>query len=237
VDSLKTAKEMREGRGSAKAVDSLKTAKEMREGRGSAKAVDSLKTAKEMREGRGSAKAVDSLKTAKEIREGRGSAKAVDSLKTDKRKYVIRSTLNFTQTDDVMRQRVREALTATTEAVMIEVTAPEVTVKEQFQIGPETDIVVYNFSPQDNNQVSVSYELRGGKEDALRDVFDWSGKFQRHDFRKTYAGKATAQARGKGMGIVMPYKDGDRINTFSKAQRETPIRLNYNSSKRKGDVD
>jgi hypothetical protein len=132
---------------------------------------------------------------------------------------------------------VREALTATTEKVLMEVTAPEVTVKQQFHIGPETDIHVFNLCPTDNIEVRVSCELRGGKEDAPVDCFDWSGKFLSQDDRKELAGTSTSQARGDGNGSLVRYKDGDLIDTLSKSQRKAPIVLSYSASQGNGDVE
>jgi hypothetical protein len=169
-----------------------------------------------------SGKASQLLNVAKEMREGRGSVKAVDILQTAKRKQVIRPTLHFTLSNDGLKKLMKEALRAT---VIMEVNPPEVDIKERFCCGPETDINVFHLCPMDDNVLWVSYEVRGGKHDALRECFDWSGRFLRLDNRTTHAGKATAQAQGNGKCSVMPYTDGDLVHSFSKGQRETAIML------------
>jgi hypothetical protein len=167
------------------------------------------------------------------MREGRGSADAVNNLKTSNRNPAFTFNENFALKHDALKERVLEALKAT----VIRQTLPEVAVKQQFHIGPETDIRIFNLCPRDDNTVHVSYELRGDKEDALRNVFDWSGKFLTHGDRKKYAGKSTAQARGNRKGSVGPYKNGDCIYTLSKSQREALITLNYSASRGEGDVE
>jgi hypothetical protein len=140
--------------------------------------------------------------------------------------------LTFAKTDDVVKERMQDILCIT---VMMEVIPPEVEVKEQFRCGSETDMRIFHLSPRDNQEVCVSYELRGGKEDALIDVFDWSGRFMRNIKQKEYTGKSTSQARGNGKCIsVLQYKDGAWINTFSKGQRETLTRLSYRELEGKG---
>jgi hypothetical protein len=99
----------------------------------------------------GSGKSTQLLNVAKKMREGRGSIEAVESLKTTKRKCVTKPSLTFAMTDIATRQRVRDALTAMTKTVMMEVTPPEVTVKVEFRCGHETDIRVFSLCPMDNN--------------------------------------------------------------------------------------
>jgi hypothetical protein len=181
-----------------------------------------------------SGKASQLLSVAKEMRKRRGSADAVTNLKMHfDRYYYPASTLNvnFALGDDAFKELLLEALKAT---VIEQGTLPQVAVKQQFHVGPETDIRVFNLSPKDNNEVWVSYELRGGKEDVLGDCFNWSGKFLRHDNRKFLAGKSTGQARGNGKGILEKYKDENWTYTLSKSQHKTPIRLGYTCSALQG---
>jgi hypothetical protein len=180
-------------------------------------------------------KASQLLNVAKEMREGRGSAKAVDGLKTVPKEYFTQPTLSFTMAEDIIREAVKKALTPTVKTVMMRAKVPEViiTISEQFRCGPEKDIRVFSVCPHDN-RVSVSYELRGGKGDALVDVFDRSGKFLK---QRQYAGKSTAQAQEDGTSKIAAYnKGGDCKKVYSKSQRKTAIELSHKASEDKGNV-
>jgi hypothetical protein len=135
-----------------------------------------------------------------------------------------------------MKECLREAMTATIESVKKEMEVPEVAVKKQLQCCHETDVRVFSLCPIDNNDVTVSYEMRGGKENAPLEYFQWSGKFLRHDTRKKFAEKSTGQARGYGKCGMLEYKNGESTLTFSKSPRKTPIRLRYSRSLNKSYV-
>jgi hypothetical protein len=109
-------------------------------------------------------KAIQLLTVAKQLREGRGSEDEVEKLKTAKRTHVTRPALIFKKSDAIMKECVREAMTATIQSVKIEVEVPEVAVKKQFQCGPETDVRIFSLCPMDNNAVTVSYERQAREE-------------------------------------------------------------------------
>jgi hypothetical protein len=182
-------------------------------------------------------KAIQLLTVAKEMREGRGSENEVKKLRTAKRTQVTRPALTLKKSDAIMKECVREAMTLTIESVKKEVEVPEVAVKKQFQCCHETDVRIFSLCPTDNNAVTVSYEMRGGKENAPSEYFDWSGKFLRRGVtRKKFTGKSTRQARGYGQCLMVEYNNGDSTLTFSKSPRETPIKLKYSTSLSKGFV-
>jgi hypothetical protein len=89
-----------------------------------------------------SAKASQLLNVAKEMRKGRGSADALNNLKTSKRNPAFTLHVTFALRDDALKERVLEALKAT---VIKQGALSEVDVKQQFHIGPKTDIHVFNF--------------------------------------------------------------------------------------------
>nr|KAG5690075.1 hypothetical protein BaRGS_016383 [Batillaria attramentaria] len=95
---------------------------------------------------------------AREMRCGRGSEEAVQKLTTKQMTTVCRPVLRFSATLDVTLERMRDYMGSAAKMEMA-VSAPEVTVMEQFRCREDPDTDVYHVCPTTDGEVSVSEQL------------------------------------------------------------------------------
>ncbi|KAK7481570.1 hypothetical protein BaRGS_00027219 [Batillaria attramentaria] len=94
---------------------------------------------------------------AREMRCGRGSEEAVQKLTTKQMTTVCRPVLRFSATHVVTLERMRDYMGSAAKMEMA-VSAPEVTVIEQFRCREDPDTDVCHVCPTTDGEVLVSYE-------------------------------------------------------------------------------
>ncbi|KAK7483439.1 hypothetical protein BaRGS_00025379 [Batillaria attramentaria] len=112
---------------------------------------------------------------AREMRCGRGSEEAVQKLTTKQMTTVCRPVLRFSATLDVTLERMRDYMGSAAKMEMA-VSAPEVTVMEQFRCQEAPDTDVYHVCPMTDGDVWVSYEPNMMSEGATSERFSTDGK-------------------------------------------------------------
>jgi hypothetical protein len=79
--------------------------------------------------------------------------------------------------------------------------------------------------------------MRDGKEDAMLECFDWSGRRQKPIADKKWAGKVTVQEERSLQGSMVPYRNRHLVCTHSKSRHTKPaISLEYEAAQGKGVV-
>ncbi|KAK7481535.1 hypothetical protein BaRGS_00027184 [Batillaria attramentaria] len=96
------------------------------------------------------------MTVAREMRCGRGSEEAVQKLTTKQMTTVCRPVLRFNPSPELTFQRMRDYIGSVAKMDMA-VSAPEVTVAEQFRNGNDPDTEVYCVCPLDDGRVILSY--------------------------------------------------------------------------------
>ncbi|KAK7483385.1 hypothetical protein BaRGS_00025325 [Batillaria attramentaria] len=117
---------------------------------------------------------------AREMRCGRGSEEAVQKLTTKQMTTVCRPVLRFSATLDATLKHMRDYMGSAAKMEMA-VSAPEVTVMEQFRCRDYPDTDVYHVCPMTNDEVWVSYEPNMMREGATSELFSTGGKLVETD--------------------------------------------------------
>ncbi|KAK7483383.1 hypothetical protein BaRGS_00025323 [Batillaria attramentaria] len=112
---------------------------------------------------------------AREMRCGRGSEEAVQKLTTKQMATVCRPVLRFSATLDATLEHTRDYMGSAAKMEMA-MSAPEVTVMEQFRCREDPDTDVYHVCPMTEGEVWVSYEPSMMREGATCERFSTDGK-------------------------------------------------------------
>ncbi|KAK7474355.1 hypothetical protein BaRGS_00034403 [Batillaria attramentaria] len=150
---------------------------------------------------------------AREMRCGRGSEEAVQKLTTKQMTTVCRPVLRFSATHDVTLERMRDYMGSAAKMEMA-VSAPEVTVMEQFRCREDPDTDVCHVCPMPDGNVWVSYEPSMMREGATCEKFSADGEVvstQKHDVRA----RITNAPLKNGESMHPTAKTG-KIYTFAK---------------------
>ncbi|KAK7483386.1 hypothetical protein BaRGS_00025326 [Batillaria attramentaria] len=152
---------------------------------------------------------------AREMRCGRGSEEAVQKLTTKQMTTVCRPVLRFSATLDATLERMRDYMgTAAKMEMEMAVSAPEVTVMEQFRCREDPDTDVYHVCPTTDGKVWVSYEPSMMREGATCERFSTDGKVvgtEKEDVRA----KVTLAPLKNGFAMC-PVQTTGNIITFAK---------------------
>ncbi|KAK7481530.1 hypothetical protein BaRGS_00027179 [Batillaria attramentaria] len=150
---------------------------------------------------------------AREMRCGRGSEEAVQKLTTKQMTTVCRPVLRFSATLDATLERMRDYMGSAAKMEMA-VSAPEVTVMEQFRCREDPDTDVCHVCPLTDGKVSVSYEPSMMREGATSELFSTDGKLV--DIRKEKVrARITNVPRKNGSSMCYGQQIG-KIVTFAK---------------------
>ncbi|KAK7483387.1 hypothetical protein BaRGS_00025327 [Batillaria attramentaria] len=117
---------------------------------------------------------------AREMRCGRGSEEAVQKLTTKQMTTVCRPVLRFSATLDATLERMHDYMGSAAKMDMA-MSAPEVTVMEQFRCREDPDTDVYHVCPMTNDEVWVSYEPNMMREGTTSELFSTGGKLVETD--------------------------------------------------------
>ncbi|KAK7474362.1 hypothetical protein BaRGS_00034410 [Batillaria attramentaria] len=163
---------------------------------------------------------------AREMRCGRGSEEAVQKLTTKQMTTVCRPVLRFSATLDATLERMRDYMGSAAKMEMA-VSAPEVTVMEQFRCRKDPDTDVYHVCPMTNGMVWVSYEPSMMREGTTCERFSTDGKVVDTD-KEDVRAKVTQVPRKNGSSLHPTQRMG---NIRTDAKRTEPeltrfLRLN-----------
>ncbi|KAK7483423.1 hypothetical protein BaRGS_00025363 [Batillaria attramentaria] len=150
---------------------------------------------------------------AREMKCGRGSEEAVQKLMTKQMTTVCRPILRFSATHDVNLERMRDYIGNAAKMEMA-VSAPEVTVMEQFRCREDPDTDVYHVCPLTDGNVWVSYEPSIMREGAVCEKFSTDGEVV-DTYKQDVRAKVTWAALKNGSDMCPVQRKGN-IHTYAK---------------------
>ncbi|KAK7474366.1 hypothetical protein BaRGS_00034414 [Batillaria attramentaria] len=153
---------------------------------------------------------------AREMRCGRGSEEAVQKLTTKQMTTVCRPVLRFSATLDVTLERMRDYMGSAAKMEMA-VSAPEVTVMEQFRCREDPDTDVYHVCPTTDGKVWVSYEPSMMREGATSEKLNADGEVVK-THKKDVRAKVTWAPRKNGSSMSMIQITGNIITYAKKTE-------------------
>ncbi|KAK7483415.1 hypothetical protein BaRGS_00025355 [Batillaria attramentaria] len=150
---------------------------------------------------------------AREMRCGRDSKEAVQKLTTKQMTTVCRPVIRFSATQDAVFEPMRDYMGIAAKMEMA-VSAPEVTVMEQFRCREDPDTDVCHVCPMTDGQVWVSYEPNMMREGSTSEKLRIDGEVvdtEELDFRA----RITMAPQKNGLNMYLSPEAGE-IATFAK---------------------
>ncbi|KAK7474363.1 hypothetical protein BaRGS_00034411 [Batillaria attramentaria] len=151
---------------------------------------------------------------AREMRCGRGSEEAVQKLTTKQTTTVCRPVLRFSATLDATLEHTRDYMGSAAKMEMA-VSAPEVTVMEQFRCREDPDTDVYHVCPMTDGNVWVSYEPSMMREGTTIESFNTDGEVV-NTYKENIRAKVTRVPRKNGFSMRAKAQRTRNIETFAK---------------------